>query len=163
MTTHFRLLPMVIAMLGASIPAVIEAQTPLPKPAVLPKIPPKLTMRWLDTLTVDPTLRTEDHQKIYYATIKLLRPATSTMTVDLELVGGHPISGHPDSLLVECVWIQRATYVDPSQDHESFRIHAGSLQPRVGTPPTMVQKTIAIAARYGSERVSTTFTVDCPQ
>jgi len=151
----------VVALLGATNPQGVLAQTPLPKPAALPKIPPKLTMRWLDTLTVDPTMRTENHEKTYYATVKLLRPAISTMAVDLELVGGQPVPGN--SLRVECVFVQRLVTVEPGENQENFRIRAGSLQPRVGAPPTMVQKTIAIAARYGSERVSTTFTVDCPQ
>lgn len=151
-----RLLSVTVVLLGAAIPQIIHGQTPLPN------VRPKLTIRWLNTLSVDPTPISRDSQKIYLATVRLLRPTGSRLKVDLELVGGHPIPRIPDSLHVECVWIHRSTYVQPGEDHVSFDIHGESLIPRVGSQ-TMVPKAITIAALYGSERMSTTFTVNCSQ
>lgn len=155
-----RLLSLAVVLPGTGMPEAIQAQTPLPR--VAPKLP-GLAIRWLDALTVDPTPVVQNNLKAVTATLKLIRSPVSTLEVRLELVGGGPVSGHPDSQRVECVWTSRSIHMEPGSDHESFPIYTGSRQVRVGTPPTMVPKVITIAAHYGSESVSSTFTVNCPQ
>lgn len=158
MTTLVRILPMIIAMLGAGIPALIEAQTPLPKPPALPTSPPKLTIRWLKTLTVNPTTAVAGVN--ITATVTLKRPAVSRIVIDLALSDATAAEG--DWLYGDCVSMPKRIYVDPNTDRNSFTIH--TLTPAARRPSTQAgsSKTFTITASYnnGSERVSTTFTVD---
>lgn len=157
MRALLHLLSVAVVLLCAGIPAATQAQTPLPKVA------PRPTMRWLDSLTVDPTPVAQDGLQSVTATLKLIRPAASTMKVDLELAGGTPARGNPGMQRVKCAWTFWSIHMEPRTSRESFPIYTGSLQPRAGSPPTMVPTVITIAARYGSERASATFTVNCPQ
>jgi hypothetical protein len=151
-----RLLSVAVVLVGANIATAIQAQTPLPN--VAPKLP---SLRWLDTLTVDPTPVVRNNLNAVTATLKLKRSPASTLEVRLELVGGSTRRGGMQG--VECVWTSSSIHMEPGTDHESFPIYTGSRQISIGTPSTRVPKVITIAARYGSERVSTSFTVNCPQ
>jgi hypothetical protein len=157
MKPFVHLLPLVAVLVVAGIPLATQAQTPLPAPA------PGLSMRWLASLLVDPRLIARDGLQSVTAAVKLTQRAASTMEVRLELAGGTPMRGNPGMQRVECVWTYRSIYLAQGARSESFPIYTSTLQPRAGTPPATVPKTITIAARYGSERVSATFTVNCPQ
>jgi hypothetical protein len=142
----------IIAVLGsAGIPAATQAQAPEP------------SMRWLDSLQVDPHLIARDGMQSISAALKLTQRAAMPMKVDLELSGATPVPENPRMQRVECVWTYRSIYLSQRAKRETFPIYTGTLQPRAGTPGATVPKTITLVARYGSERVSTTFTVNCPQ
>ncbi|MBK7251739.1 MAG: hypothetical protein IPI06_12980 [Gammaproteobacteria bacterium] len=151
MTTFIRLLPVVIAVLGASMPAVIEAQTPLPP------VKPKLTMRWLDTLTVSPTPAAAGTN--ITATVKLMRPAASRMLITLALSDSTVSEG--ETLYGDCVAMPTQIYVEPNAYRGNFTIN--TLAPAARRPSTQYgsSKTFTITASYGSgsDRISTTFTV----
>lgn len=157
MSTLIRFLPMVIAVLGASMPTVIEAQTPLPRPTPLPRTPPKLTMRWLDTLTVSPTNVAAGMN--ITGTVKLMRPAVSRIVVTLAL--SDSTASEEEILYGDCVSMPTRIYVEPNTDHNSFTI--STLTPAAKRPSTQTgsSKTFSVTASYnnGSERASATFTV----
>jgi hypothetical protein len=145
---------LIIMLLVSRIPDLAQAQTPLPK------LPPKLTIRWLDSLTVDPTPVRRGDLKSVTATLALMRPAATSMEIILELSGGHSVRGMQHS---SCVWTYYRVYVNPGDISKSFPIFTGSYQIRAGTPETLVPKNFTFTARYGSESVSASFTVNCPQ
>lgn len=157
MRTVLHPLVLVIALSGAGTPAVTGAQNPRPA------VSPKQSVRWLDRLVVDPSLVARDGMQSITAAVKLTQRAATSMEVGLELVGGAPVRGNPAMQRVECVWTYRSIYLAERRILESFPIYTGSLRSRAGTPSATVPKTITIVARYGSERLSTSFTVNCPQ
>lgn len=151
MKAFSRFLPMVIVIIGASMPAVIEAQTPLPT------VKPKLTMRWLDTLTVSPTTAAAGTN--ITATVKLLRPAVSRMLITLSLSDSTAAEG--EVLYGDCVSMPTRLYLEPNTASGNFTIY--TLTPAARRPSTRVgsTKTFTITASYGSgsDVVSTKFTV----
>ena len=159
MATLVRLLSVIMVMVGAGIPAVIEAQTPIPKTPVLPKLPPNLTIRWLDTLTVNPTTVVAGTK--ITATVKLMRPAVSRMRINLVLSDG--IAREEGWYSPNCLMMRNWIDVEPGTDRNSFTIST-LVRPPAGIQPTQVgsSKTFTITASYnnGAERVSTTVTVD---
>lgn len=157
MTRVVQLLFLAAVLAGPGMPLTAQAQTPLPAPT------PKPGIRWLDTLLVDPRSIARDGMQSVTAAVKLTQRAATRMEIGLELVGGTPVRGNPGMQRVECVWTYRTIYLAPRAIRESFPIYTGTLQPRAGTPPATVPKTITIVARHGSERVSASFTVNCPR
>lgn len=147
------LLSLVAALGSAGIPAAARAQAQTPEPS----------MRWLDSLQVDPQLIARDGMQSISAALKLTQRAAMPMKVDLELSGATLVPDNPRMQRVECVWTYRSIYLSQRATRETFPIYTGTLQPRAGTPRATVPKTITVVARYGSERVSATFTVNCPQ
>lgn len=159
MASLVRLLSLVIVVLGTAIPAVIEAQTPIPKTRVQPRLPPnRLTIRWLDTLTVNPTTAVAGVN--ITATVKLMRPAVNRIVIDLALSDATASEG--EILYGDCVSMPTRIYVEPNTSRNSFTIF--TLTPAARRPSTQVgsSKTFTITASYnnGAERVSSTFTVD---
>jgi hypothetical protein len=148
----------IIAVLGsAGIPPGTRAQA-----ETAPQTPEPST-RWLDSLQVDPQLIARDGMQSISAAVKLTQRAAMPMKVDLELSGATPVPDNPRMQRVECVWTYRSIYLSQRAKRETFPIYTGTLQPGAVTPRAMVPKTITLVAHYGSERVSTTFTVNCPQ
>jgi hypothetical protein len=135
------LLSLVAALGSSDIPAATDAQTPL----------------------VDPQLIARDGMQSITAAVKLTQRAATPMEIRLELSGGTPERDNPHMQRVECVWTYRSIYLAQRAIRETFPIYTGTLQPRAGTPRATVAKTITLVARYGSERVSATFAVNCPQ
>ena len=154
MRSLVHLLSLVAVLGSAGIPAA-TAQTPLQTP--------EPSMRWLDSLQVDPQLIARDGMQSITAAVKLTQRAAMPMKVDLELSGATPVPDNPHMQRVECVWTYRSIYLAQRAKRETFPIYTGTLQPHAGTPRATVPKTITLVARYGSERVSATFTVNCPQ
>ena len=161
MRTLLHPLVLVVALSGAGMPAVTGAQTPLPA------VPPKQSVQWLDRLVVDPRLVARDGMQSVTAAVRLRQRAAMPMKIDLELVGGTPVRGNPAMQRVECVWTYRSIYLSQRAILESVPIYTGSLGSGsgsgAGAPSATVPTTITIVARYGSERLSTSFTVNCPQ
>lgn len=159
MATLVRLLSVIMVMVGAGIPAVIEAQTPIPKTPVLPKRPPNLRILWLDTLTVNPTTVVAGTK--ITATLKLARPAASRMRINLTLSDG--IAREEALYSPNCLMMRYLIDVEPGTDRKSFTINT-LVRPPGGIQPTQVgsSKTFTVTAGYdnGAEVVSTTFTVD---
>lgn len=151
MRSLVHLLSLVAVLGSAGIPAAAQAQTPEP------------SIRWLDSLQVDSHLIARDGMQSITAALKLTQRAAVPMKVDLELSGATLVPDNPHMQRVECVWTYRSIYLSQRAKRETFPIYTGTLQPRAGTPRATVPKTITVVARYGSERVSTTFTVNCPQ
>jgi hypothetical protein len=151
MRSLVHLLSLVAVLGSAGIPTAAQSQTPEP------------STRWLDSLQVDPHLIARDGMQSVTAALKLTQRAAVPMKVDLELSGATLVPDNPHMQRVECVWTYRSIYLSQRAKRETFPIYTGTLQPRVGTPRATVPKTITVVARYGSERVSTTFTVNCPQ
>ena len=157
MRSLVHLLSLVAVLGSAGIPAATRAQ------AQTPPQTPEPSMRWLDSLQVDPQLIARDGMQSITAAVKLTQRAAMPMKVDLELSGATRMPDNPHMQRVECVWTYRSIYLAQRAKRETFPIYTGKLQPHTGTPRAMVPKTITLVARYGSERVSTTFTVNCPQ
>ena len=157
MRSLVHLLSLVAVLGSAGIPAATRAQ------AQTPPQTPEPSMRWLDSLQVDPQLIARDGMQSITAAVKLTQRAAMPMKVDLELSGATLVPDNPRMQRVECVWTYRSIYLAQRAKRETFPIYTGKLQPHTGTPRAMVPKTITLVARYGSERVSTTFTVNCPQ
>jgi len=157
MRSLVHLLSLVAVLGSAGIPAATRAQ------AQTPPQTPEPSMRWLDSLQVDPQLIARDGMQSITAAVKLTQRAAMPMKVDLELSGATLVPDNPRMQRVECVWTYRSIYLSQRAKRETFPIYTGTLQPRAGTPRATVPKTITLVARYGSERVSTTFTVSCPQ
>ena len=159
MASLIRLLSVIMVMVGAGIPAVIEAQTPIPKTPVLPKRPPNLRILWLDTLTVNPTTVVAGTK--ITATLKLARPAASRMRINLTLSDG--IAREEALYSPNCLMMRYLIDVEPGTDRKSFTINT-LVRPPGGIQPTQVgsSKTFTVTAGYdnGAEVVSTTFTVD---
>ena len=159
MASLVRLLSVIMVMVGAGIPAVIEAQTPIPKTPVLPKRPPNLRILWLDTLTVNPTTVVAGTK--ITATLKLARPAASRMRINLTLSDG--IAREEAVYSPNCLMMRYLIDVEPGTDRKSFTINT-LVRPPGGIQPTQVgsSKTFTVTAGYdnGAEVVSTTFTVD---
>ena len=155
MRAIIRLLSLAAALGGASVSAAAEAEVP-PAPA-------KPGVRWLDSLVVDPRLVARDGMQSVTAAVRLRQRAAMPMRIGLELVGGTPVRGNPAMQRVECVWTYRSMYLSQRGILESVPIYTGSLQSGAGTPSATVPKTITIVARYGAERLSTSFTVNCPR
>lgn len=159
MASLVRLLSVIMVMVGAGIPAVIEAQTPIPKTPVLPKRPPNLRILWLDTLTVNPTTVVAGTK--ITATLKLARPAASRMRINLTLSDG--IARDEALYSPNCLMMRYLIDVEPGTDRKSFTINT-LVRPPGGIQPTQVgsSKTFTVTAGYdnGAEVVSTTFTVD---
>ncbi len=159
MASLVRLLSVIMVMVGAGIPAVIEAQTPIPKTPVLPKRPPNLRILWLDTLTVNPTTVVAGTK--ITATLKLARPAASRMRINLTLSDG--IAREEALYSPNCLMMRYLIDVEPGTDRKSFTINT-LVRPPGGIQPTQVgsSKTFTVTAGYdnGAEVVSTTFTVD---
>ena len=159
MASLVRLLSVIMVMVGAGIPAVIEAQTPIPKTPVLPKRPPNLRILWLDTLTVNPTTVVAGTK--ITATLKLARPAASRMRINLTLSDG--ITREEALYSPNCLMMRYLIDVEPGTDRKSFTINT-LVRPPGGIQPTQVgsSKTFTVTAGYdnGAEVVSTTFTVD---
>jgi hypothetical protein len=149
MRSLVHLLSLVAVLGSAGIPAAAQA----PEPSI----------RWLDSLQVDPYLIARDGMQSVTAALKLTQRAAMPIKVDLELSGTKPVPDNPHMQRVECVWTYRSIYLSQRAKRETFPIYTDTLQPRAGTPRAMVPKTITLVARYGAERVSTTFTVNCPQ
>jgi hypothetical protein len=150
MSIFIRLLSAVIVLLGAGIPVSIEAQTPIPKTTQ------KLAIRWLKTLTVSPT--TVQAGTNITAAVTLMRPAVSRLRVDLELVGAtvSEVVQYRD-----CLQVGKQVYVEPDTSRNSFTILTGVTT--VGTTsPSTTSRTYTLIGRYGSERISATFTVTRP-
>ena len=159
MASLVRLLSVIMVMVGAGIPAVIEAQTPIPKTPVLPKRPPNLRILWLDTLTVNPTTVVAGTK--ITATLKLARPAASRMRINLTLSDG--IAREEALYSPNCLMMRYLIDVEPGTDRKSFTINT-LVRPPGGIQPTQVgsSKTFTVTAGSdnGAEVVSTTFTVD---
>lgn len=159
MASLVRLLSVIMVMVGAGIPAVIEAQTPIPKTPAGRRPPPNLTIRWLDTLTVNPTTVAAGTK--ITATVKLIRPAVSRMRINLTLSDG--IAGEEGWYSPNCLMMRYWIDVEPGTDRKSFTIST-LVRPPAGIQPTQVgsSKTFTVTAGYnnGAEVVSTTFTVD---
>jgi hypothetical protein len=153
MRSLVHLLSLVVVLGSAGIPAATQAQGQTPGPS----------MRWLESLQVDPHLIARDGMQSITAALKLAQRAAVPMKVDLELSGATPVPENPHMQRVECAWTYRSIYLSQRAKRETFPIYTGTLQPRAGTPGATVPKTITLVARYGSERVSATFTVNCPQ
>jgi hypothetical protein len=151
MRSLVHLLSLVVVLGSAGIPAATQAQTPEPG------------TRWLDSLQVDPQLIARDGMQSITAAVKLTQRAAMPMKVDLELSGATLMPDNPHMQRVECVWTYRSIYLSQRAKRETFPIYTGTLQSRDGKPHATVPKTITLVARYGSERVSATFTVNCPQ
>jgi hypothetical protein len=147
MRSLVHLLSLVAVLGSAGIPAAAQVQTPAP------------STRWLESLQVDPHLIARDGMQSITAALKLTQRAAVPMKVDLELSGATPVPMQR----VECAWTYRSIYLSQRAKRETFPIYTGTLQPRAGTPGATVPKTITLVARYGSERVAATFTVNCPK
>lgn len=167
-----RLLSLVAVLGGTGVCLAAPAQSPqttqtpqstqdVPTPQSTPT--PEQGVRWLRAVVVDPRLVARDGMQSVTAAVQLMQRATMPMQIDIELIGGTPDSGNPAMQRVACVWTYRSIYLSQRAILESFPIYTGGLQPRAGVPSAMVPKTITITARHGSERVSTSFTVNCPQ
>lgn len=157
MRTLLHPLVLVVALSGAGMPAVTGAQTPLPA------VPPKQSVQWLDRLVVDPRLVARDGMQSVTAAVRLRQRAAMPMKIDLELVGGTPVRGNAAMQRVECVWTYRSIYLSQRTILESVPIYTGSLRSGADAPSATVPKTITIVARYGAERLSASFTVNCPR
>ena len=82
----------IVAVLGSSgIPAATQAQTPEP------------SVRWLDSLQVDPHLIARDGMQSISAALKLTQRAAMHTKVDLELSGATLVPGNPRMQRAECV------------------------------------------------------------
>ena len=152
-----RLLTVAAVLCVAGIPPATAAQPSQSAPA------PQSGTRWLDLLRVDPSLIARDGMQSITAEVKLTQRAVGRMEIGLELVGGAPVRDNPRMQRVACVWTYRSIYLAPRARRESFPIYTGALHSRAATQAGMVPKTITIVARYGSERVSASFKVNCPQ
>jgi len=157
MRSLVHLLSLVAVLGGAGIPAATRAQ------AQASPQTPEPSVRWLDSLQVDPQLIARDGMQSITAAVKLTQRAATPMEIGLELSGGTPVRDNPNMQRVECVWTYRSIYLAQRAIRETFPIYTGTLQPHAGTPRATVPKSITLVARYGSERVSATFTVNCPQ
>lgn len=157
MMREIRSLLLLAVLSGPAIPLAAPAQTPLQAPA------PKPGPQWLESLLVDPRSIARDGMQSITAAVKLRQRTATRMEIGLELAGGAPVSGNPGMQRVECVWTYRSIYLAPRAIRESFPIYTGTMHPRAGTRSATVPKTITIVARYGSERVSASFTVNCPR
>ena len=151
MRANVRLLSLVAVLGGAG--ASVAAPLSAPAPGV----------RWIQAVMVDPRLVARDGMQSVTAAVRLTQRAAMPMEIGIELAGGTPVRGNPAMQRVECVWTYRKVYLSQRAILESFPIYTGGLQPRAGTPLATVPKTITGTARHGSERVSTSFTVNCPR
>mgnify|MGYP003489539316 FL=1 len=86
MKMQLRLISVVAVLVGMGIATVAAAQTPLPN------TPPKLTMRWLNSLTFSPS-PVPAGTKVT-GTVTLVRPAAGNLTVGLQLSGASPVEGN---------------------------------------------------------------------
>jgi len=152
-----RLLSLVALLGGAGASVAAPAQAPQSAQT------PQQGVRWLQAMIVDPRLVARDGMQSVTAAVRLTRRATMPLEIDIELAGGTPVRNNSAMQRVECVWTYRKVYLSQRAILESFPIYTGGLQSRAGTPPATVPKTIIITARHGSETVSTSFTVNCPQ
>jgi len=150
-----RLLSLVAVLGGTGASAAAPTQTPQPVPAP--------GVRWLKAVIVDPRLVARDGMQSVTAAVRLTQRAAMPMEVGIELAGSTPVRGNPSMQRVACVWTYRSIYLSQRAILESLPIYTGSLRSPAGTPPATVPKTITLTARYRSERVSTSFTVNCPQ
>lgn len=139
---------------GVGLPAV--AHSPPTAPAS------QQGVRWLQAMVVDPQQVARDGMQSVTAAVRLTQRAAMPMQINIELAGSTPVQGNPAMQRVACVWTYRSIYLSQRKTVESFPIYTGDLKPRDGASPATVPKTITITARLGSERVSTSFTVNCP-
>lgn len=142
MKMQLRLISVVTVLVGMGLATVAAAQTPLPK------TPPKLTMRWLNTLTFSPS--TVPAGTEVTGTVILLRPAVSNLTVGLQLSGASPVEGNiwvADGAIMSSVLT-----VPAGSDRATFKITTSKPTSTTGS------KTFTVTASYAAERVSASFT-----
>lgn len=144
MKTRLRMISVVTLLVGMGIATVAAAQTPLPNTA------PKLTMRWLNTLTFSPSTVPAGTEVI--GTVTLLRPAISNLPVSLHLSGASPYEGN--IWVADGALLYSVLTVSAGSDRATFRI--GTSKPT----STTGSKTFTVTASYGAERVSANFTTN---
>jgi hypothetical protein len=143
MKVNSRMIAIVAVLLGMSLPAVTLAQTPLPK------IPPKLTLLWLRSLTLSPT--TVSAGVDVTGTITLERPAISDLSVGLQLSGATPIEGN--IWVADGAIVQGNVTVPAGSDRATFKITTARPKSTTGS------KTFTVTGAYAAERVSASFTI----
>jgi hypothetical protein len=122
------------------------AQTPLPKTQ------PNLTLKWLSKLTVSPASVTAGTS--ITGTVVLLRPAIENLVVGLSLSSSRPIEGN--ILAADGAVSPGSVTVPKGSDRATFTIGTSNPSGWTGS------KTFTLGAAYGSERLSTSFTVTKP-
>lgn len=143
MNRNARLFSIALLLLGASLQPAAQAQTPVTK------LPPNLTIRWLNTLTVSPSSAVAGTK--FTGTVKLARPAASDMQVGLGLDGAQAIEGI--GFVLNGVVVPPFVKVLAGQDQANFTVTTG--------PLTKIRsKTFTARAYYGSESLAASFTVN---
>lgn len=142
MKMRLRTIAAVAALLGMSLAATAQAQTPLPKTG------PQLTLTWLGSLTLSPTTVVQGSDVT--GTVVLLRPAISNLTVGLGLSGANYIEGN--ILAADGAVMPSQVTVPAGSDRATFKIATTKPKSTTGS------KTFTVTASYGAERKSASFT-----
>jgi hypothetical protein len=119
------------------------AQTPIPK------TPPQLTIKWLASLTLSPT--SVGPGAHVTGTVVLLRPAVSDLEIGLSLSESNPVEGN--ILAADGAVMPSLVTVRAGSDRATFTI--STTAPRNATRA----KIFAVGAAYGTERLSSSFTL----
>lgn len=130
-------------VLGVVMTSAAVAQTPSLKTA------PKISLQWLRGVSVSPISVTAGATA--QGTVTLLRSAATNMSVKLVLLGSAPPEGVVN--YVDGVQIPTAVTIPVGKDRASFAVTTTASPNWAGT------KTFMVNATYGSESVSTSFTV----
>jgi hypothetical protein len=141
---RLRLIAAAAALLGMSVMATAQAQTPLPT-----KTGPQLKLLWLGSLTLSPATTVVQGSNIT-GTVVLLRPAISNMAVGLGLSDATLIEG--GIYVADGAVIPYQVTVPAGSDRATFTISTSKPQNTTGS------KTFTVTAYYGSERKTASFT-----
>lgn len=134
-------------MCTAVLSTAVTAQTPVPKTV------PKMTLPWLQGLTIAPTSVTVSSSTTaeISATVLLLRPAVAPMTVYFSLSGARV--DESGAMIADNVLAPNRLIIPAGSNSATARIS-------VAQAPAGPSKTYTLTATYGTETKSGTFTVN---
>jgi hypothetical protein len=134
------------AVASAVLTSAAAAQTPALNTA------PKITLQWLRGVSVAPVSITAGATA--KGTVTLLRPAANNMKINLQLSGASPQEALSNlQMSGGVVTMPTSVTITSGSDRASFDIGTSASGTWAGT------KSFSVYATYGSENVSTSFTV----
>lgn len=143
MNINVYMISIAFVLLGTGLPAATRAQTPLPK------APPDLTIKWLDTLAVSPASATAGTR--FTGTVKLARRAVGDLRVSLGLDGAKAVEGA--GFVLDGVIVPQFLVVPNGRDQAAFTITSSGSATWTGS------RAFTVRAYYASEKLSAGFTV----